>query len=368
MPSGIFSVSKLLWIKRNRPDLFERAEKALLICDYVGYILTGECVIDYALASRTGAFDKTAFSFDGELLSKLGIDPALFSSPERAGRIVGKIRPQLCKELGLNSDCVLVLGSHDQVCTAIGAGVLSKGDAVDGLGTAECITAVFDAPLSADAGRCGYCTVPYLDGLYCTYLLGNTCGGLTDWFVKITSGSGENRGEVFAHLEKGMKKEPSGILCLPHFAGAGTPYGDAEAKGAFVNLSSTSTVSDMYKAVLEGLAMEMRLNTETVSEFGVGVCRAVATGGGANSSEWLQIKADIQNIPIRTLRSSEGGLCGCAMLQAVSARSANNLREAARVFVRYGKEYIPNAENHEIYEEQYKKYKILYKTLKELRL
>ena len=111
--------------------------------------------------------------------------------------------------------------------------------------------------------------------------------------------------------------------------------------------------------------MEMRLNAEVAGMYAITIKNAVATGGGANSEKWLQIKADIQNIPYKILRSSEGGLCGCAMLQAVALGGAKDLYEAKDIFVQYEKEFIPNTEKHNAYESQYKKYERLYKTVKE---
>ena len=111
--------------------------------------------------------------------------------------------------------------------------------------------------------------------------------------------------------------------------------------------------------------MEMRLNAEAVKKFGIRIRSAVATGGGANSAKWLQIKADIQNIPFRTLRSSEGGLCGCAMLQAAAAGAAKDLAEAANIFVQYAGEYLPDKAAHAAYGEQYRRYKKIYRTVKE---
>ena len=132
-----------------------------------------------------------------------------------------------------------------------------------------------------------------------------------------------------------------------------------------LNLTVSATDSDVYKSILEGTAMEMRLNAETVKRYGIRIRSAVATGGGANSEAWLQLKADIQDIPFRTLRSSEGGLCGCAMLQAAATGAAKDLAEAAKIFVQYACEYLPDKAAHAAYGEQYKKYKKIYRTVKE---
>ena len=124
--------------------------------------------------------------------------------------------------------------------------------------------------------------------------------------------------------------------------------------------------NDIYKAIMEGTAMEMRLNTEVVKDYGIEISNLVATGGGANSAKWLQIKADAQNLPIKVLRSSEGGLCGCAMLSALGMKKVTDLNEAKNIFVQYAKEFAPTEEGHRAYEPKYQKYKKLYKTMKEI--
>lgn len=368
LPQSMFSLSKLLWIRNHRPDLYAKADKVLLMCDYMGYLLTGKCVIDPGLASRTGAFDIARRQFDGELLGELGISPSLFSKPKKTGSVVGELKEELKKELGLAGSVKLVLGSHDQICAALGAGAVKAGDAVDGMGTVECLTAVTDRkPSDVRMGAQGYVCVPFAeDGLYCTYMFNYSNGSLIDWYRKnILHGYRGEDDSFFAYIERRMREGPTGILALPYFAGAATPYQNISAKGAFLNLTTKTTDADIYKAILEGTSMEMRLNAETAKRYGFRVESAVATGGGANSAAWLQIKADIQNIPVRTLRSSEGGLCGCAMLQAVAAGVCADLTSAAARFVQYKDVFLPDAARHAAYEGQYKKYKKLYKTVKE---
>jgi xylulokinase len=362
VPHSMYSLSKLLYVKNHAPALFEKADKVMLICDYIGYLLTGERMIDYALASRTGAFDIEKMCFSKEVLGAFGIDPSLFSKPQRAGSVVGKIK----EEWGI--DATLVLGSHDQVCTSLGAGVLQEGDAVDGMGTVECITTLFSKkPEHVRMGKQGYPCVPYpVEGLYCTYILNYSCGSTVNWLRKrIMHGyRGEER-DFFTYMEKEMSDTPTGILTLPYFGGASTPYQDLDAKGVIVNLTTDTRDCDLYRSVMEGTAFEMRLNADEVLQYGITVRNAVATGGGANSARWMQIKSDIQEIPIKVLRSSEGGLCGCAMLQAVAMGGAKDLYAARDIFVRYAKEFHPNEASHAAYESHYQKYKKLYKTIKE---
>lgn len=361
IPHSMYSLAKLLYVKKNYPEIYAKADKLMLVSDYIGYLFTGKRVIDYALASRTGVLDVEKKEFSREVLDELNIDAELFSTPMCAGSVVGKIK----EEWGI--DATLILGSHDQVCAALGAGVLEVGDAVDGMGTVECITTLFDKkPDDAELGRYGYCCVPYaIDGLYCTYILNFSCGSTVNWLrKKIMHGYSGEEADFFAYIEKNMSDKPTGILTLPYFGGASTPYQDSDAKGAIINLTTETTDSELYRSVMEGTAMEMRLNAEVVKPYGIEIKNLVATGGGANSAKWLSVKADIQNLPIKVLRSSEGGLCGCAMLQAVAMGKVEDLYAAREIFVRYTKEFRP--EHHEEYNEQYEKYKKVYKIIKEL--
>ena len=369
IPHSMYSLSKLLWIKQHYPDVFAQADKVLLVCDYIGYLLTGERMIDYGLAARSGAFDIEKLTFSKELLDTFQIPMSLFSKPKRAGTIVGRIKKELLLEWGISGEPVLVLGSHDQICTTLGAGVLNVGDSVDGMGTVECITTLFcEKPTDAAMGRQGYPCVPYaIEGLYCTYILNYSCGSTVNWLrKKIMHGYKGEEADFFSYVEKGTSDEPTGILTLPYFGGASTPYQDLSAKGAILNLTTETTDAQLYQSLMEGTAMEMRLNADMVGRYGITIQNTVATGGGANSDKWLSIKANIQNIPIKTLRSSEGGLCGCAMLQAVALGGAENLQDAAKTFVRYAKEFAPNAQKHAAYENQYQKYKKLYHIIKEM--
>ncbi len=359
-PHAMYSVSKLLWIKKHRPEVYARADKLLLIEDYLGYLLTGKRVIDYSLASRTGVFDIVEKRFSAELCGALGIDVRLFSEPKRAGTVVGEV---ILRGLG---GCTLVLGSHDQVCAALGAGILEAGQAVDGMGTVECITAVYSGA-KHDAGmrEQGYCCVPYaIDGLYCSYIVNYAGGSIVNWFKnKILHGYKGGEESAYAYLEKGMGEGPTGLYVLPYFAGAAIPYNDVSAKGAIVGLTTATTDSEIYQTIMEALSMEMKLETKLAEAYGICVKSAVATGGCANSAKWLQIKADVQNIPYATLRSSEGGLCGGAILQAV-AMKGESFASAAETFVQIKGRYSPDRP--ERYAEKYEKYVGIYNKIKEL--
>jgi len=363
-PHAMYSIYKLLYLRKHETQKYEKARYLLLIGDYIGYLLTGKRVIDYALSARTGVFDIRKKTFSKEILDKLNIDEKLFSHPQETGTIVGHFKPEIIDELNLSSQSVLVLGSHDQVCATLGSGAINNGEAMDGMGTVECLTVLFDIPpQDIEIGQMGYSIVPYaIDGLYCSYILNYSSGSLVKWFRKNLLSDERNDQEFFPSMEQYLKK--TDVMVLPYFAGAMTPYQDSKAKGVIMNLDLDTNYKDIYRAILEGTSMEMRLNLEVLEKYNVKITSAIATGGGSNSKVWLQIKSDICQMPIKRLKNSEGGLCGLAMIQAKALDTVKDYGEAKKVFVKYEQEFKPSHKDD--YYAKYQKYKKIYKKVKEI--
>jgi xylulokinase len=335
--------------------------------DYIVYMLTGVAQIDTSLASRTMALDIRAREWSREMLDYAGIDPKLLSKPVPSGTVAGPVRVSLREELGLPENAVVVSGCHDQVAAAVGAGVFERGVAVDGAGTTQCVTPVFPG-VSDPEGLCrgGYAMVPFAAGdLYATYAFSFTGGALVKWFTDRLAGyarmeADQNGESIFQALERGMGEGPTGILVLPHFAGAGTPYMDAGAKGVITGLTIEHSLSDLYKAVLEGIAYEMRVNVEAIGRAGISIERLHATGGGAKSGKWLQIKADVLGLPIDSLGDSEAGIIGSILLTGVATGEFKSLSEGASRLVKKLGAYTPDSARHASYDECFQHYRALY--------
>lgn len=367
MPHPMYSLSKLIWVKRHRPEVWGRVRRVLLMQDYVVYMLTGVAQIDTSLASRTMALDIRAKEWSREMLDYAGIDPGLFSKPVPSGTIAGPVREALRRELGLGANALVVSGCHDQVAAAVGAGVFERGVAVDGAGTTQCVTPVFPGVSDPEVMyRGGYATVPFAAGdLYATYAFSFTGGALVKWFTDRLAGyakaeADKNGESVFQALERGMGEGPTGILVLPHFAGAGTPYMDAGAKGVITGLTIEHSLSDLYKAVLEGIAYEMRVNVEALRQAGIEIHRLHATGGGAKSEKWLQIKADVLGLPIDSLGDSEAGIIGSILLTGVATGAFQSLSEGAGALVKKLGAFTPDPARHASYDEHFRHYRALY--------
>lgn len=249
--------------------------------------------IDYSLATRTMAFDINALTWNRKILSAAGVDERLLSRPVPSGTAAGTLLPEAAKRPGLSTRLQVVSVSQDQVAGAVGAGVFDSGKALECAGTVECLTPVYDGmpPLEA-MHRGNYAVVPYVvPGKYVTYCFSYTGGALIQWCAD-TLAKGEKELaareglSVHAYLER-QAAEPTGLLVLPHFAGAATPYMDTGSKGAIIGMTTATTVAEIYRGCMEGIAYEMLLNMEYLRDTGVRFKKLQASGGGAASSLWM---------------------------------------------------------------------------------
>lgn len=372
-PHSMYSLPKLMWIKKHCPEDFDRVRRILMMEDYVIYLLTGNAVIDYSLAARSMAFDIRNLCWSREIFQAAGMDERLFSRPVPGGTAAGMILPEMAKKLGLSAELLVVPAGHDQVAAAIGSGVFDSDHAVDGAGTVECITPVFEGiPKGRHMYDNGYAVIPYVvPGKYVTYAFSFTGGALVSWFIKTcakaeTALAEEQGKSVYEILEEGMKDEPTRILVLPHFAGAATPYMDEGSRGVIAGLTIEHQISDLYRAMMEGVVYEMMVNLERLKAAGICPKKLRATGGGAASGVWMQMKADILNVPVVSLGSAEAGAAGCAMMAGVASGVFRNLEEASSVMIQEKEIYHPRPAVHEAYQAHYQRYRRLYEAVRPL--
>ena len=360
-PHPMYSLPKIMWIKNNRPDIFAKIKRIMLVEDYIVYKLTGKACIDFSLAARTMAFDIRRKCWSDEILDAADIDKCLFSTPVPAFHVAGELKADVASALGIKKAVKVVNGAHDQVAAAVGSGVFEVGQAVDGTGTVECVTPVFsDIPEDEKLYESGYSVVPYVfDGTYVCYALSFTGGAAVKWFRDNFSTE-----KSYAVLDQRVKDEPTGIMILPHFAGAATPYMDNGSKAAMVGLTLEHTANDVYKAIMEGVTYEIMINVERLESFGIKPAKLFATGGGASSDVWLQIKADILNRPVTAILAKEAGACGTCMMTGVAIGAYKDLYAAKEVFVKEKKTFLPNPDNAEKYRKYYKVYKNIYDVIR----
>jgi xylulokinase len=368
----IYSLNKLLWIKKNKPHVYRNAEMLLLYCDFIFYKLSGERKLDCSLASRTMLLDVQTRQWSDTLLGLFDIDKDKLSQPVPAGSVVGHVSAPVASELVLGDHVMLVAGSHDQVCAALGAGVLNKGDSVDGIGTVECLTVILNNLDHLDVMRKNnFCIEPYvLPDEYVTLAFSNTAGAVLKWYRNTIEREryleAEKHGKsIYEIMERECPDAPTDLLLMPHFAGSGTPYMDPNSCGALLGLKLSTTKGDIYKACLEGISFEMMLNAELLNQCGNRIESITCAGGGTDSKMLMQIKADIMGMPVKRLKVQESGTIALGMLCAVACGDYKTLHDAAKAFVHIDAEFQPDREKHKIYQDKYQAYKRMYAAVKQ---
>lgn len=371
-PHEMYSISKMMWMKKHRPEIYREAKYIFLMEDYVVYRLTGKRQIDYSLAARTMAFDIRSLRWSRELFQAAGIDEKKMSEPVPTGTEAGRITGEAAARAGLQENVRIVSISHDQLAAAVGAGAFDSSVAVDGAGTVECLTPVFDQMPDVDLMYKKYfAIVPYvIEGKYLAYAFSYTGGALIGWCVdtlaKKEKELAAQQGISVNSLLEQEAESPTGLLVLPHFAGAGTPYMDSGSKGAILGLTTETSAAEIYRGCMEGVVYEMYLNMEALEGSGTCFKRMHATGGGARSREWMQMKADILNIPMTALKTSDAGTVGSAMLTGIAIGAFRDLKDAADHMVEKTEEFLPRPGMHEAYRKIYEKYKGVYQEVRPL--
>lgn len=372
-PSSNFSISKIMWMKKYKPQEYQRTKHILLYSDFIIYMLTGQAVMDYSLATRTMAFDLKNRCWSREIFEAAEVEVEKMPLPVPTGSLVGTVRPDVAAETGISREALVSVGCHDQVAAAVGTGTFQAGTAVNGAGTVECITPIFTSVEDTSVMMRGnYCTVPYvMPDTYVTYAYSNTGGALLKWyrdkiaFMEAEQARKEGQ-DPYNVFNKGLSDDISDLLILPYFAGSATPYMDVTACGAILGVTLETTSLDIYKALMEAVAYEDFLNMELIGQAGIHFKSLCTCGGGAKSPYWVQMKADMLNMPIESLGSIQAGTTGSVMMAGVACGIYKNLQEASAVFRKEGVWYTPNEKKHALYMEKYEKYKKMYVAVKEV--
>ena len=370
-PSHMYSISKLMWLNKFEAEKFSQCANIHLFEDYIVYKLCGVRQIDYSLASRTMAYDINTLKWDDQILDFAGINKSHLPKTVPIGSIAGQINSVIANELGINEDALIVSGCHDQIAAAIGTGTYKKNCAVDSTGTVECITPVFDRSIDLrKLSENSYAVVPFIYDKYVTYAFSLTGGALLKWYrdqlMDVEADMIEKGGKIAYNVfnDSVDDTKPSGLLVLPHFSGAATPYMDKDSKGAIIGLTTNTTKAELYQGLMEGVTFDMKVNVERLEDAGIYIDKLRATGGGAVSSIWLQMKADILNRPIISLGAAQSGTLGCIMLAGLACNVYDSIEEAENIFVKEENIYYPQKNKHHLYMNYYTKYKKMYKSVK----
>ena len=357
-----FTAPKILWLERHEPEVYKRIRHILLPKDYIRYKLTGAFAMDKADGSGTMLFDIRKRTWAPEVLNALNIDAEWLPPTFEGHETTSEVSAAAAESTGLRKGTPVVAGGGDQSAQAIGTGVVRPGTMAVTLGTSGVVFAATESPLIDPRGRLhAFCHA--VAGRW--HLMGVmlSAAGSLQWYRDRLACDKD-----FKDLVDEASQVPAGsegLIFLPYLSGERTPHADPLARGAWIGLTSRHTQAHLTRAILEGVAFGLKDIYCLMREAGLGPIGQIrVSGGGAKSSLWRQILADILEAELVTVNTSEGAAYGAALLAGVGARIWSNVDAACTQTIVINDRVCPNPVNAKRYQSIYEQYKSLYPVLK----
>ena len=357
-----FTAPKLLWMKKHEPELFARISKIMLPKDYVNYMLTGIHCTDASDASGMLLFDVEHKRWSKEMLDICGLREDQMARVFESYEVVGTLKPEMAKELGLPENVKVCAGAGDNAAAAVGTGTVGEGACNISLGTSGTIF-IASEKFGVDPHNALH-AFAHADGNY--HLMGCmlSAASCNKWWMDDIIGTTDYAAEQTAITDE--KLGTNHVLFLPYLMGERSPINDTDARGCFVGLTMDNTRADMTQAVLEGVAFGIRDCLEVARSLGVDVKTSRICGGGAKSPLWRKIVANVCGLTLERIESEEGPGYGGAILAAVACGEYASVQEAAGKLVKVVGTEEPDPAIAARYEEQYRKFRKIYPALKDV--
>ncbi|MBV9296131.1 MAG: xylulokinase [Acidobacteriaceae bacterium] len=355
-----FTLPKLLWVRDHEPSKFEAIRHVLLPKDYVRFKLIGEFATDVSDASGTALFDVAQRQWSEDMVSSLGLNPAILPKAYESSEVSGTVSKQASEATGLAPGTPVVAGAGDQAASAIGNGIVEPGTVSCTIGTSGVVFAYSEKPAYDPAGRVHtFCHA--IPGAW--HVMGVTQGaGLSfQWFRnRFAPDSGYDELTAEAALSPAGA---DGLFWMPYLMGERTPHLDANARGAWVGLTAKHQRRDLTRAILEGVCYSQKDGLEIIAALGAHPSLIRLSGGGAKSELWHQLFADIFNCPVATLESQEGSAYGAALLAMVGTGEYASAVDVCRAAIKEVSLKKPQRQAAEFYSKRYEIYRSLYPAL-----
>jgi xylulokinase len=363
----VYSAAKILWLKENVSEVYEKTECFLCAKDYIIYKLTGEKATDYSMASRTMLFNVKTRTWSTEMYSTLGIAVEKLPPAKDSTTVIGEVSAKASQKTSLPKGLPVVNGGGDRPCECLGAGVTQPGSVNIGTGTGSVIEAPLSKPAIDAKGRIPCCCHVIPDTWEYEVIIATT-GACLRWF-RDTFGSEE---KVQAQklgldpydllMEKAEKTNPGadGLFFYPYLTGVYLPKFNEKARGVFFGINLSHEKGHFVRAILEGVAFQYLETFKLLSDLGVKVQKLCMVGGETRSSLWNQIKADATGKEIRIPEVDDAAALGAALLAGTGVGQYPSLKRAAEETVQIRSVFKPNSEQQRFYTTSYINYKTIY--------
>ena len=350
----IFGLCKLLWLQEEEPTVFSRIRHWLSLAGYIGWRLSGVMAMEYSLAARTMSLDVARNRWADEFLSELGLSVDIFPPLVAAGEPLGHLLPEVAKDLNLPGNLLVAAGGHDHVVAALALGVTGSTTLLDSMGSAEGLFLPLPQPATNQAlGVHGISQGRHVAGGF--YLMAGlyTSGVVVDWFCSRFA-PGKDYAEMMATARQ-VSAGSQGVVFLPHLRLANPGHQEQYSRGSYIGMTMDTTVEVMFRATLEGLAMEARYSLDQVLRLSgmpwpEGI---VLTGGGTRNRLWLEIKAAVMNRSLQVAHMEEAAALGAALLAGVGVGHFPTVHAAAKAIELQSRTLAPREEEVQVYEPLY---------------
>jgi len=374
LPSSdpMWPASKIKWIEKNELEIFKKTYKFLLLEDYVSYRLTGKIFGESTVYNSSYYYDINKLEYYKPMLDYLNITEDKLPEVVYTGTVMGNISNEASTETGLSTSTKFVAGAMDQVAGAVGAGNIREGTATETTGTAFAMIVTTDKPVIDKDSRL-VCQLHAIKGKYCLMPFSMTGGMVLKWFKDNFFDSGDSNklsdNEIYDILTSEASNVPAGsdgLIMLPHITGAFFPENNPKARGVFFGISIDHKRGHFTRSILESIAFMLKRDLEIFSKNNIKIGSIISMGGGAKSSLWNQIKADITGIELLIPENTETALLGAAIIAGMGVGIYEDFGTATSKAASIGEKYSPDSENKSIYGIAYKKYVDLYDKVKDI--
>ena len=365
--------AKILWLRDNRKEIYDNTWKFLSPNDYILYFLTGNVVTDYTNASTTMLFNIRKRKWAEEICELFGVDISRLPEIKSSIDIVGDLRREVAVKAGLKPRIPVIAGGGDEEVGAIGAGVLEEGSVLDIIGTAEPIVSPVDRPIFDPSMTLELHAHAHPD----KWLLENTgilSGGIYSHFLKnfgqdLRSESnriGINPYELMNREAELVEPGCGGLSFLPFYSGSITPEWNPDARGTFLGITPYHVRGHFIRAIIEGTAFVVRDVIEKINELGLKTKYLVVAGGGSRGKIWLETRANVTGITVKSPSIEDVTPYGACLLAIVGVGLEKNLDKLVFDIVRYREVISPEEDLYNLYSKIYKIYLDSYYSLKNI--
>ncbi|MGQ9609321.1 MAG: xylulokinase [bacterium] len=342
------------WLRENEPKVFSSARYFLFVNDFIIYRLTEKLCMDPSNAGITQLFNIAELDWDKDMLNIAEVAPEQLSPVKNSGFAIGNITQKASHETGLSESVLVVNGAHDQYCAALGAGVLEPGDVLLSCGTAWVILGVMDE-LKFDPNKILSISPHVVPNRWGALKSMGAVGACIEWFLDNILPKMSDRTKLYAELNKSAERASpgsKGLIFLPSSGG----YGHG-VRGGFIGLSISHSCDNMARAIMEGIAFDLRCTIDDILKSGIRINNLRMVGGAASSPIWTKIVADITKVPVILPSLTQSASYGAAILAGFGSRVFNNLKSAYQKLAGQENQIEPNTDNGRKYDDLYEIYR-----------